>query len=185
MWRVIQYAGLPTRLYILVSSIHCFYLINCERNICPSEEMTIHTRYTVKQERAQEKHFLSPPLPRLTQNFEQNGEAKYEIIVVGVCACKNTFSQRIREADSHPRVDQQEWCSPCFSLVMGLATILSFALTKMRVAKALATPTLFNPGHSRCSNPWDLLMTLSMQYVNTRKFKHGFWNLMFDGLSII
>ncbi|PKY00671.1 hypothetical protein P168DRAFT_243245 [Aspergillus campestris IBT 28561] len=45
--------------------------------------MTVHTGYTVKQERAQGKHLLSPPLPRLTQSFEQNGEAKYEVIVVG------------------------------------------------------------------------------------------------------
>ena len=55
--------------------------------------MTVHTGYTVKREKAQGKQLLSPPLPRLTQNFEQNGDAKYEVIVVGVCGCKNTFSQ--------------------------------------------------------------------------------------------
>lgn len=71
--------------------------------------MTVHTGYTVKQEKAPGKHLLSPPLPRLTQNFEQNGDAKYEVIVVGVCGCKNTFfTNRIMEADSQARLDQLE-----------------------------------------------------------------------------
>lgn len=128
--------------------------------------MPVDFERTFESRKLRERASLVPPLPRLTPEFEPEGdEERYEVLVVGVrCDLDDSQAEGISLTDGRRR-DPQGSCSPCSWLAMDLATNRCYVSMQKMEPLERVTQTGYTRGRSKCLNRSVLRMKSSMRYV--------------------